>query len=41
MASCNLCGVEMVGGCAANGCPHRAPQPSAPPQERVSEAMEL
>jgi hypothetical protein len=36
MASCNLCGVEMVGGCAANGCPHRATQPSVPSGEAVA-----
>jgi hypothetical protein len=38
MASCNLCGVEMVGGCAANGCPHRATQPSVPPPNAVTDA---
>jgi hypothetical protein len=35
MASCNLCGVEMVGGCAAKGCPHRPTQPSVPSGEAV------
>jgi hypothetical protein len=36
MASCNLCGVEMVGGCAAKGCPHRPTQPSVPSGEAVA-----
>jgi hypothetical protein len=29
----------MVGGCAAKGCPHRAPQPSVPSGEAVTWAV--